>query len=496
MPDFNPTQEQLDVINEVVTGEGSLVVEALAGSAKTTTLKMTMERMASEGLLSPGLVCAVAFNKRIQQDLEKALPADVTCKTLNSIGHSAWGKVVGKKLTLDTDKTYNLIGQLFPMEKFDSEVVELRKIIKKGVELAKNQGYVPEGVRKAMQGRSLMTSDEFFELFEEKMEDEEGEAGFSDEVYQGIDKALAEGIRQAFTGVIDFGDQLYMPTMFSGGWTRYPIVLVDEAQDLSELNHIMLRKICSGRLIAVGDSRQAIYAFRGAHSYSMTMLKDQWQAKTLTLTTCFRCPELIVKRVQRLVPSIRPFKPGGEFKNLEYSWKPEDIIPGSAILCRNNAPLIKCAFHLLNHGVSCHILGSDIGKGVIKLAKNLVENAKEKDEFEHLLEVWYTSQPEAKKGKALDKKQSILAALENVDTLSQLVPKLEELFKRAEGTVTLSTGHKCKGFEWDDIYHLNPELIPSKFAHTDDERRQEQNLLYVIETRAKRSLTNINIHTR
>lgn len=493
---FNPTEEQLAVINEVVTGEGSLVVEALAGSAKTTTLKMAMERMGSEGLLSPGMVCAVAFNKRIQQDLEKALPSDVVCKTLNSIGHSAWGKVVGKRLTLDTDKIYNLLTDLIPMEKFDPEVIELRKIVKKGVELAKNQGYVPEGIRKSMQGRSLMLADEFYSLFEEKMEDEEGEANFSDEVFQSIDKALAESIRLSFQGVIDFSDQLYMPTMFSGGWTKFPIVLVDEAQDLSELNHIMLKKICAGRLIAVGDSRQAIYAFRGAHSYSMSMLKDQWKAKVLTLTTCFRCPEVIVKRVQRLVPSIRPFKLGGTFANLEYSWKPEDIIPGGAILCRNNAPLIKCAFHLLNHGVSCHILGSDIGKGVIKLAKDLSGNASDIEYFEHLLEAWYAATPEHKKAKALDKKQSILAALENVDTLAQLVPKLEELFKRTDGTVTLSTGHKCKGFEWDDVYHLNPELIPSRFAHSEDERKQEMNLLYVIETRAKRSLTTINIMTR
>ena len=77
--------------------------------------------------------------------------------------------------------------------------------------------------------------------------------------------------------------------------------------------------------------------------------------------------------------------------------------------------------------------------------------------------------------------------------MSDLVPKLEALFKRDSGTVTLSTGHKCKGFEWDDVYHLNPELIPSPFARTPDEQKQEQNLLYVIETRAKRSLTTINI---
>ena len=64
----------------------------------------------------------------------------------------------------------------------------------------------------------------------------------------------------------------------------------------------------------------------------------------------------------------------------------------------------------------------------------------------------------------------------------------------AAGPITLLTGHKSKGEEWDTVYHLSPSLVPSpwarKAAETGDSTQLEQelNLRYVIETRAKKEL--------
>ena len=70
---------------------------------------------------------------------------------------------------------------------------------------------------------------------------------------------MTESVNRALQAAIDFDDQIYMPTIFPCTFDRYPLVMVDEAQDLSLLNHAMLRKITKrSRLVAVGDPCQAI----------------------------------------------------------------------------------------------------------------------------------------------------------------------------------------------------------------------------------------------
>lgn len=56
----------------------------------------------------------------------------------------------------------------------------------------------------------------------------------------------------------------------------------------------------------------------------------------------------------------------------------------------------------------------------------------------------------------------------------------------------LSTIHKAKGLENDKIFLICPELIPSRFATQLWQLKQEQNLLYVAITRAKKDLTYVS----
>jgi DNA helicase-2/ATP-dependent DNA helicase PcrA len=96
----------------------------------------------------------------------------------------------------------------------------------------------------------------------------------------------------AMKGDCDFNDQVLMPTIFHGAFPRYPLILGDEAQDLSALNHATLRKLVGKRrLIAVGDPCQAIYGFRGAHEESMSLLREEFDMRELPLTISFRCPQ-------------------------------------------------------------------------------------------------------------------------------------------------------------------------------------------------------------
>jgi len=77
------------------------------------------------------------------------------------------------------------------------------------------------------------------------------------------------------------------------------------------------------------------------------------------------------------------------------------------------------------------------------------------------------------------------------ETLSAAIAYAEHLFASG-GTINLLTIHKAKGLEYDVVYHLNPHLIPAKFAISEAELEQEENLRYVATTRARKELWFVN----
>jgi superfamily I DNA/RNA helicase len=65
---------------------------------------------------------------------------------------------------------------------------------------------------------------------------------------------------------------------------------------------------------------------------------------------------------------------------------------------------------------------------------------------------------------------------------------LKSLFINKENAIMLCTIHKSKGLEADIVYILNEDLIPSRFAKSAEQLKQENNLKYVARTRAKEEL--------
>ena len=59
--------------------------------------------------------------------------------------------------------------------------------------------------------------------------------------------------------------------------------------------------------------------------------------------------------------------------------------------------------------------------------------------------------------------------------------------RRVRG-VTLSTIHKSKGLEADNVYFLQPDLLPSKYAVTELALYAEKCLKFVAITRSRKNL--------
>jgi superfamily I DNA/RNA helicase len=124
-------------------------------------------------------------------------------------------------------------------------------------------------------------------------------------------------------------------------------------------------------------------------------------------------------------------------------------------------------------------------------------------DFRTILDGWFEterSKAEAnddasKLDSVTDKYECILAVMENrkPKDVRELIYELDNLFAKDSGLVTLATGHKAKGLEWDTVVHLDPWRIPSKWAKKPDEITQENNLRYVLETRSKHTLILANM---
>lgn len=519
-----PTAEQELVIGSMGSSE-SIMVEALAGTAKTTTLEMSAPQIKVPAL-------ALAFNKKIATEMQGRFPQNFSVKTLNALGHMAWARALpaGTRLVLDDRKLGKLVSQVAKDRKIDlhgDQWDALRRLVTAGMQagLVPNElgpaGFVPDDL-----ATWIDIGDQIGILPDE--------TEFLLDLARDI---LRQSIDLAKRGTISFDDQIYCSVMLGGVFPQFPVVFVDEAQDLSPLNHEMLRLVLrpAGKLVAVGDEKQAIYAFRGASGDSLDRirkLKPKWA--TLGLKTTFRCPKVIVERQQGHAPGYVawPSNPDGRVIQLQgprpkqndlddpnegqepYEWGWEDIqgaMPwpraSIAILCRNNGPLFSMAMKLLRKQIGVTMLGRDIGKGLMALTRKLApQDELPADLVMGKIREWEETESsraiagghEERVAGIVDRAECLYAIIEGAGCrdAGELRTVLEKLFASQSGQVTLGSIHRSKGLEFDLVVHLDPWRIPSRWAKKSADPvalRQEYNLKYVCETRTRHTLVLANV---
>jgi DNA helicase-2/ATP-dependent DNA helicase PcrA len=466
--DFPPTPEQSHILDLVRSTPDNLMINALAGAGKTSTLELIHAAV-------PGPVLFLAFNVRVKETMEERIAEKIesginlppiTIKTLNGLGNAAWKGAIGKQPVVSKTKTADLLRQaIAPLSKSEKdEAYEYFWDITAAVGYAKAHGYIPEG--KFPDAKRLLRADAFFDLLEER----------PSELFRHlVDQTLLASIKAAYAGSIDYNDQLYMPTLFGGTFPNHPVALIDEFQDFSPINFEMLDKLKESRLIAVGDPWQSIYAFRGAVQSGMTLAKERFAMREANLSVSFRCPEIIVKSVHWRVPHMRWTREGGVARR-HLNPDLHTFVDGCAIICRNNAPLFNLALRLLAVGRSVRIVGSEIGPKVVGIMKKLGPPGLPREGLLSAISDWLYDKLERESTTAEDLAGCMVVFAKRGHNLSEAVAYAEDLFAQ-RGELTLTTGHKAKGLEWPVVYHLDPWLIK--------DGEQELNLRYVIQTRAQ-----------
>lgn len=469
---MDPTAEQSAILDAVRNGTANLLINALAGTGKTASLRLIQEVL-------PPPVLYLAFNKSVvkeihdEEDPDKQFKSTTEIRTFNSLGHRIWSKACVKNLSLEKKKSQEILKEeILPLKrKAADEVWDSWSQIIEAVALAKALGYVPNGV--FPNARRLIDEEAFFNRLDEHP---------TRLVRELVDRVLTRSIRSAYEGWIDYNDQIYMPALFGGTFPRFPNVLVDEGQDLNPVNHAMLDRLVRGRFGVVGDPQQSIYGFRGAVTSGMACLRNRFSCADFPLTISFRCPSEVVRYARQWVPEFKWSRVGGSVSHLS-KLNATDIADMAVFICRNNAPLLSLALNLLSRGRSVSVAGSDIGPKLVGTLRRLGSEDLSRSAVLGLVSEWEAARVERGSTAASDLAGCMRVFAHHGETLGQAVAYAEHLFKQS-GSIRLMTGHKAKGLEFDTVYHLDPWLI--------GEGEQEQNLHYVISTRAKEALYEID----
>lgn len=471
---------QTDIFSAISGTAFNLVIQAVAGSGKTTTLVEGMKYAGRRALF-------MAFNKSIALDIQKKVGAGGMVKTLNALGH--WQYMQNRPgAQLNARK----VSELFKEVMMDEDYREYGYSLARVIGLAKNNalGLSDSSAGNGEQPVFELDPEHFSDIIDKAQLDIplERQAEFS-QLCATIMKRSIE-----MKDVLDFDDQLYMPAHEHWEYPSYDTVFVDEAQDLSPIQHVMLERLAAkgARIIAVGDRHQAIYGFRGALHDSMDQLKEKFSMQELPLSVCYRCDKEIVHEAQIYCPTIIARAGAGAGQVIVSEDRDPELFGSGLILCRNNAPLFRAVLRHYRAKSPCRVLSNFLEsfQGFIKQFKTTYTS-----DLLAKLENWYNKEVEAAQKKGAKGKLAYLEdKYETVKLLAkefkQTVDLLRAVKALGEGTSgpTFATIHKAKGLEMDEVYILRPDLMPSKWAQSPEAKQQERNLAYVAVTRAKHKL--------
>lgn len=485
-----PISPHQEVIYAAVTSsKDNIAVNAVAGSGKTSTLVGCAERL-------PGNNLAVAFNKTIQEELQSRTKSSAKAMTLHGLG-------------------MRLLYQMYDSVNFDPKqesphIPILRNRI--GDELSLPEKWNP------WRG-SYAVYDLFSKLRNGVVVDPE-ETQFTsagkpipqnlvDFAFTYLDSWVEELHNSRSDISIDYDDMVFVPaTIMNPKESLYTDwnFLVDESQDVSPPQLALLKRLAPQRIIFFGDPNQSCYAFRGAMPSAFAECASSFSCIELPLSVSWRCPRSVVTAARHYVPRIDHAEnaPEGYFGDKTLEDLRRDASPTDMVVCRNNAPIIKLCVADLLEGKPSRVLGQDIKGTLTKIGKDVLCESLD----ETLAEIM------VRKNKiASDSPKSVMIdLLEAVaEIYGSLADNIEEhthptskalygyycsrinyLFREGDKQcLTYSTIHRAKGSEADTVWFYLPDLIPSRYAKTEDELQQEDNLAYVAITRAKKNLYRV-----
>jgi superfamily I DNA/RNA helicase len=462
---LKPTSEQLKVIAAAKSGK-DLVVQALAGTGKTTTLKLLAEALSNK----QGTY--IAFNKAIVEEAVSKFPKNVKCRTAHSLAYSQVGFQYKERMSNHSRITLREIGEWLGVEKIRYRVGKESFILDE----AQVANLAITSVGNFCKSIDSEVKKEHIEIPLLASFDKKQVANFQKTLLPFAIKAWED--IQDHNGFLKFNHDYYLKIwQLSSPKIRGDFILFDEAQDADPVMLSIIEAQHHAQRIYCGDQFQAIYEWRGAENALSKVKVDQ----SLWLTQSFRFGDAIASEANDILGFLEaPVEVQG-LSSIRSSVEP--ITAPRAILCRTNAGVIQHVMQEIEKNRKVAVVGRT--QELIDFAEACRQLQKGRRTSHHELAP-FKSWEEAKAyvEKYPEETHEIKTMIDLVDRfgVESLVTALKRVVTESEADVVISTAHKAKGREWETV------KLAGDYLHPTDMDTEDLRLAYVSVTRAIKKL--------
>lgn len=516
---------------------GPVSVLAGAGTGKTRVITHRIAHGVSIGAYSPEKVMAVTFTRKAAGEMQarlKSLGVDgVRAATFHSAALAQlsyfWPHIVGGSAPSVLNHKVSVLSQA-------AESMGL-----------KLQGATLRDVAAEIEWRkvSMLDIDRYAQLFTADVQPRTLINGVSLEQLIELHQLYAQLLEDRRQ--IDFEDVLILtsgmlqtePRAAVQVHERYRFFTVDEYQDVSPLQHALLREWLGDRddLCVVGDASQTIYSFAGASSrYLLQFGREFEHATEYQLVRNYRSVSEIVTvantlmkdRVGALTLTAQRNQVNPQQQAVSAEWFSDEQDEANAVahaiaqtissgiaasdiavLYRANAQSARVESALASLGISSRVLGAQrfFDRAEVKQAVMMIRaQSKVQDErplfqivTDILRSLGYSSQPPGgdQARESWDNLQALLTIVDEQPPGATMLSLAQDLTQRSQvhheptvDAVTLSAVHSAKGLEWNVVHliGMSEGVFPSAYASTEADFNEERRLAYVAFTRAREQL--------
>jgi AAA domain/UvrD-like helicase C-terminal domain len=449
-----PTTEQQNIIDLAVEGS-NLSIQAFAGAAKTSTCVMI-----AKAIKKPSIY--LAFNKSIATEAAERFPFHVDCRTLHSL---AYEKIIKPKYKLKNklqgwfNKNDINIGYL----EASPDANRLKQVIVNAI--------------------TSFCQSEYLQLEDFLINNED---------YQGD---IASYIKEYWLTLIyenhpaKITHDVYLKLFHqSEPILDCDVIYLDEAQDSNPvtLNIVMMQEHC--QKIIVGDKYQSIYAWRGAVNAFEHIEQDK-SFKQCFLTTSFRFTQEIADKATSLIKLLGEDK---KIIGLGRAGIDAQSRFTKATIVRTNSTILSYLLQAYEEDKKVYCL-ADLKDLFSKMYHISALRFDEKVKFPNSELVRFKNYKqllsEAEHDVNLGNLLNITSRLANSGGLHSTITKLKSVITEdvSSADFTLTTAHKSKGLEWDEVTLSQDMLIVKEDETLEGVLFEVQclELLYVALTRAK-----------
>lgn len=472
---FTPTEEQQLILDSFQNHE-VIKINAVAGSGKSSTLRLLAESNPVKSLY-------ICFNKQNAVLAQQSFPPHTECRTVHSLAYATFGKLLAHKITykdsyyVNRGRTPKEIVNLYSISDYRKNKVLVSSIqialfAKKTVEVFQNTAYdkvtldcIPKDIVERLITLKDSAKTEVLSLV----------LRYAKKLW--LDKVDPHSKVKADHDTYQKLFQLSSPKL------DFDIIYLDEAQDSSPVVLDIISKQTKAKKVYVGDSYQSIYAFRQAVN-----AMDMIEAPTFLLSKSFRYGDEIAKIATKIIRDKINVQGLETIKSVVNTFDEKKY----TMVFRTNSCLLEHAVNLISQGVSikCEIDPKKFQSLIYStyyLKKGELNKIKDDEvsvygNFEEMLED-SKNNPESKR----------LVNIVLTGKMFEYNKALDQLIKTKENKkfdVLLTTAHKSKGMEWDNVKIAEDFKIDVITADVDsaEYNQQEVNLFYVACTRSIKKL--------